>query len=158
MVYKVSNNVYVQENNTNTILLYMLIAILAIEIILMIYLVIKYKSKGIWAVLSNCGFIALYLLMIRYTNVSVSIASIVALFIILLLNVDLCRNLISDTEKYNKQFISFLIKMIPIYVISIIFSFINWALLNTFGMTLFWGITLMFIYNIIITKRLVKAD
>ena len=158
LVYKVSNNVYVQESKAENIILYTTITILVIITILIAYLIIKFKARGTWAVLSYLGFGAIYLLVIRYTNVNVSISSFIAILITLLLNFEISRELLSYKDKFKKTYISFIIKMIPIYAISIIFSFINWTVLNTFGMTLFWGITLMFIYNLIITKILIKAD
>ena len=158
LVYKVSNNVYVQENKAENIILYTIIAILGIILLLIAYLIIKFKIQGIWAVLSYLGFGAVYLLVIRYTNVNISISSIIAILITLLLNFELNRELLSSADKFKKTYISFIIKMIPIYAISIIFSFINWTVLNTFGMILFWGITLMVIYNLIINKILIKAD
>ena len=158
LVYKVSNNIYVQENKADNIILYSIITILVITILLIAYLIIRFKTRGIWAVLGHLGFGAIYLLIIRYTNVNISISSIVAILIAALLNFEINRELLLNTDKYKKTYISFVMKMIPIYAISIIFSFINWTVLNTFGMILFWGITLMVLYNLIITKILIKAD
>ena len=158
LVYKVSNNVYIQEGKAEKIVLYTIITIIVIITILIAYLIIKFKTRGIWAVLNYLGFGAIYLLVIRYTNVKISISSIIAILITLLLNFEINRELLSNKDKFKKTYISFIIKMIPIYAISIIFSFINWTVLNTFGMILFWGITLMVIYNLIITKTLIKAD
>ena len=156
--YKISNNMYVQSNTANDIIKYTVIGITLVAVIMMIYLTVKYKSKGLWAALSYAGFAAIYLLLIRYTNVSISIASMVGILIVLILNFILNKELLDKEEnKRNKVYKSFIIKIIPVFIISIIFSFMNWTLLNTFGMIMFWGITLIIIYNILITKKLIKV-
>lgn len=158
LTYKVSNNMYIQQsNNQSNVLLYTIIVLAIISLILVIYLIVKYKAQGLWATLGHVGFFALYLLLIRYTNVEVSIASLFAIFISLLLNFEINRELLKDEENANKKYMSFIMKVIPIYIISIIFSFTKLTVLNTFGMAMFWGITLSVIYNLTITRILIKT-
>ena len=45
---------------------------------------------------------------------------------------------------------------IPALAISIIFCFVNWAVLVTFGMTMFWGIILILVYNWLITRHIIN--
>ena len=158
LTYKVSNNMYIQQSNDQSnVLLYTIIVLAIISLILVIYLIVKYKAQGLCATLGHIGFLALYLLLIRYTNVEVSIASLFAIFISLLLNFEINRELLKDEENANKKYMSFIMKVIPIYIISIIFSFTKLTVLNTFGMAMFWGITLSVIYNLTITRILIKT-
>lgn len=158
LTYKVSNNMYIQQSNDQSnVLLYTIIVLAIISLILVIYLIVKYKAQGLWATLGHVGFLALYLLLIRYTNVEVSIVSLFAIFISLLLNFEINRELLKDEENANKKYMSFIMKVIPIYIISIIFSFTKLTVLNTFGMAMFWGITLSVIYNLTITRILIKT-
>jgi hypothetical protein len=50
----------------------------------------------------------------------------------------------------------FTLKAIPLFIIAIVFSFINLTSTSSFGMVMFWGLTLIEIYNLIITKNLLK--
>ena len=55
---------------------------------------------------------------------------------------------------YKQVFIKFLFVLIPIAVTTIIFSFISWIPIYSFGMTMFWGIVLIMLHNVILTKPL----
>ena len=48
------------------------------------------------------------------------------------------------------------IKLIPIMIISLVFCFSGWANLSSFGMIMFWGLVLIAVYNIVVTKTLLK--
>ena len=54
-----------------------------------------------------------------------------------------------------KEYKSFISKIFPILIISVVFSFMKWETLATFGMIAFWGITLGIIYNATITKKMI---
>ena len=55
-------------------------------------------------------------------------------------------------ETYKK----FFIRIIPICIIVITFCFAKWVPINSFGMTAFWGIVIIAIYNAIITNGLLR--
>ena len=48
------------------------------------------------------------------------------------------------------------LKMIPLFIIAIAFTFTKRTPANSFGMVMFWGLTLVILYNLTITKLLVK--
>ena len=50
------------------------------------------------------------------------------------------------------------LKVIPIAILSVVFCFIKWIPASSFGMVMFWGIALIIIYNLLITKNLLKKD
>ena len=58
----------------------------------------------------------------------------------------------STTETYK----TFFNRIAPICIVSIVFCFIKWIPVSSFGMTTFWGLVLIAIYNIIVTKNLLK--
>ena len=64
-----------------------------------------------------------------------------------------------DQELKNKEFTneykSFISKIIPAGIISVVFSFMSWEAIATFGMVAFWGIVLVLIYTFLITKNVV---
>ena len=161
--YEVDENKYVQTDLTTDIMQKVIIALALAVLIALILLIIKYKSKGLLASISFVGFIAVCTLTIRYTNVLVTLNSIVAMFIIMILNYIfniIVLNKISKENSINKtmkeSYKEFFVKMIPVIIISIAFSFISWIPVSSFGMTMIWGLAIIAIYNIIVTKSFFK--
>ena len=60
------------------------------------------------------------------------------------------KNAIKETYK------EFFIKMMPIFITVIVFCFIKWIPISSFGTVMLWGIILIAIYNFIITSTLLK--
>lgn len=167
--YDVEKNQYVLSNISKQDLIYVAIAMAVVTIIGIIVLIVKYKTNGLLAGISYIGLSALYLIVIRYTNVTISIDSIFAIGIILILNYIFIYMLLSNIRKMNDSKIEnvvgksvsetykkFFMRIIPICVVVITFCFANWIPMNSFGMTAFWGIVIIAIYNAIITNGLLR--
>ena len=167
--YDVEKNQYVLSNISKQDLIYVAIAMAVVAIIGIIVLIAKYKIDGLLAGISYIGLSALYLIAIRYTNVTISIDSIFAIGIILILNYIFTNMLLSNIRKMNdskvenavgksisETYKKFFMRIIPICVVVITFCFANWIPMNSFGMTAFWGIVIIAIYNAIITNGLLR--
>ena len=63
-------------------------------------------------------------------------------------------NVVSEavTTSYKELFL----RIIPIMIITVVFCFSGWTSLSSFGMIMFWGLVLIAVYNIIVTKTLLK--
>lgn len=159
LTYNVEENQYVETDISAELIKNVMIVIAVIIGVLLVYMIIKHKVRGLLAVISYIGFIAIYLLLLRYTNVTISLEGIVAGVIIAILNYLFSMKLLTiepdEKKKYNKEYLQLLINLIPIFAISIIFCFMKLTILTSFGMVMFWGIVLMAIYNILITKHIV---
>ena len=157
--YTVDENQYVKTDIKADVVRNVLLVIAGVFVILLVYLIIKFKFKGVFAAISSIGFVGLYLLLLRYTNVVISlegiVAGVIAVFINYLIVKKLLENRVEDKKKYYQNYLDIIFKLIPIFVISIIFFFVKVTVLESFGMVMFWGITLMLIYNITVTKHLV---
>lgn len=161
--YEVQKNRLEYSNITRTEIKYFALAILAIIIIALVILTIKYKTKGLLASISFIGFIALYSLLLRYTNVLISIEGIGAIIIILAINFKMNRDILNKiqrmdmtSEAVKSTYKDMFLKLIPIIIISIVFCFSGWINLSSFGMIMFWGLALIAIYNVVVTKTLLK--
>ncbi len=167
--YDVEKNQYVLSNISKQDLIYVAIAMAVVAIIGIIVLIVKYKTNGLLSGISYIGLSALYLIAIRYTNVTISIDSIFAIGIILILNYIFTNMLLSNIRKMNdskvenvvgksvsETYKKFFMRIIPICVVVITFCFTNWIPMNSFGMTAFWGIAIIAIYNAIITNGLLR--
>ena len=167
--YDLEKNQYILPEITTQDLIKAEIVIAVIAVIGIIVLIIKHKMNGLLAGIAYIGLAAIYMLIIRYTNVTISIESITGIVTILALNYIFTQMLLEKIERLDKEQVenvvqkatletykSFFIKIIPICVMAIVFCFIKWVPISSFGMIAFWGITLITIYNAIITRYLLK--
>ena len=128
----------------------------AILLIGCVYLIIKFKIKGFVDMFLQIGYIALLLLVIRYTNVITTIQGIIGIvvfaFINYVFNYILLKN-INENEIFNWKTIGkFALVTTPVYIVAIILSFNKITVINSLGMSMFWGSFFLYLYNINITK------
>ena len=93
----------------------------------------------------------------------ISIEGIGAILIILIVNLIINKKILQKTEKIsmideaiNSTYKEMFLKLIPLMIIALVFSIVGWANLSSFGMIMFWGLILTVVYNLIITKTLLK--
>ena len=156
--YELSENQYILTeitDNTIQIAIYVAIGIIAIALII---LVIRHKAIGALGVISYIGYLSIFTLIIRYTNVLISIESLLAMAIALFLNYLLVNKLLARNESKTETYKEFFVKMIPVIIMTVTFCFINWIPISSFGMVMFWGIVLIAIYNSVITNSLLKIN
>lgn len=163
ITYKTEINRYVNtdiSNDTIKNIIYVIIVIIVVAIILLIF---KYKLRGLFAGLAYSGFLGLYLLIIRYANVQIAISSIVAASLVLIFNYILTLKLLKieknepETRRkmYKEELKNTLIRLLPILITAIVFTFTKWTSINIFGMFMFWGIILIVIYNFLLTRDMI---
>lgn len=146
-------NITEQQKN---IAMYVTIAVIALMIV---YFIIRLKTKGILASILQLGYVTLLLLTLRYTNVKITVEGIFGIVISAVLNYiyiykafkNIELNFVKDiTKKYA-------LKLIPVYIVAIVFSFNSIANIYSLGMTLVWGVIIMYLYNLTLTKTLVNT-
>ncbi len=167
--YTVEGNQYILSDITQdeiNIILYVMLGLVAIALIV---LIVRYRTEGLVNAFAYVGLASLFVLLLRYTNVVISIESIFGIAVVLILNYIFVNKLLSKLrkeEKVDKTVINmalketykeFFIKIIPICIAVITFCFIQWEALSSFGMVMFWGILLIALYNITITNLLVRV-
>ena len=168
ITYTVSTNEYVLSDVTQdelNLIVYLIAGLVAISLII---LIVRYKTQGIVNAFSYVGLASLFVLLLRYTNVVISIESIFGIAIVLILNYIFVNKLLSKLKKednkdkgtinivFKETYKEFFINIIPICIAVITFCFIGWEPISSFGMVMFWGIALIAIYNISITNLLVR--
>lgn len=167
--YEIEKNQYILSDINEEQIGYIAIAIAVLVVIGIIVLIIKYKAKGLLAGISYIGLTALYLLLIRYANVEISVESIFGIAITLILNFIFTFMLLDKIEKKIKEnkenvvnkstletYKKFFNRIIPICAITIAFCFIKWIPISSFGMISFWGLLMIAVYNVVITRYLLK--
>ena len=136
--------------------------------VMLVYLLFKYKLKGLFAEISIAGFGALLLFVLRISKVEISIASIVAIAAVLIAQFIYLVRLLSlnnsSSKKFNENMIEFTKMIIPAFIFSIVLAILP-ALKNMIpygnifditgiGMVVFWGIILFEVFNNILTRAI----
>ena len=169
--YDLEKNQYILPKLTTQDLIKVEIAIAIIAVVGIIILIVKHKLNGLLAGIAYVGLSAVYMLVVRYTNVTISIESIAGIIIVLILNYIFTTMFLNKIEELNKEkaenvmkkatgatYKKFYLRIIPICIMAITFSFVKWVSISSFGMITFWGIVIIAIYNAIITRYLLKAN
>ncbi len=167
--YNVKKNQYILSNITEENLKCVAVAGCIVALIGIVILTIVFKTNGLVAGISEIGLAAIYLIVLRYTNVMISIESIVGIALILVLNYIFTFMILNNIKKMKKEnaeklvnkattnaYIKFFNRSLPICIMAIAFSFAKWIPLSSFGMVTVWGLVTIAIYNAIITKSILK--
>lgn len=133
-----------------------IIDILAVSIVL----IVKYKYKGVLAALASIGYIAVTFLAIRYTYVTITLNSILAILGIIIVNYIFIINFLNKQNKDSAKH-AFLeamkeinITIIPLWIVAIIFTFMTNVTIGSVGMVMFWGLFVHVIYSFFVTRTL----
>jgi len=156
VIYEYSNATEQTKISNETIYIF-LIAIGAVFFIMYVYMIIKFKAKGFIAMYFQIGFIATLLLVIRFTNVLLTLEGMAGVVIGIVLEYIFTYIVLSNIKEekvsmYKNANLQFFLTTLPIYVIAVVFTFASRAIVSSFGMTLFWGIILIYVYNFIFSK------
>lgn len=158
LTYKIDVNKSVYSSLTDNVLKIAIIVSIVIFALLLIYMIIKYKKEALLAVVTNIGFVAILLLIIRYTNVDITLTGLITIPISVIIQYVFLMNILKvKTEKIDndskikrvKETIrSGIEKLIPVAVIAVVFALTKWETVYSAGMLLFWEIAVLILYNL----------
>lgn len=161
--YEAKTNRLVYSDISKEQLIYFALIIAILLVVVFIVFTVKYKTKGLLSSISCVGFIAILSLLLRYTNVNISIEGIGAIILTILIDLKLNQIMLNKIKTMNvvneatvSSYKEIFSKLIPIMIITLVFCFSGWANLSSFGMIMFWGLILVAVYNVIFTKTLLK--
>ena len=167
--YNIEKNQYILSDIEKEDLVKIEIAVAIVILVGIIALIVKYRVRGILAGIAYVGLTAIYMLLVRYTNVIISLESIFGIITVLLLDYLFTHILLENINKTEKEDIEniinkstvktykqFFMKIVPICIMVIAFCFIKWVPISSFGMIAFWGILLIAAYNAVVTRTLLK--
>lgn len=148
-----AKSVNIVSSNINVKII-IIIAII-ISAIAFVYAIIKFKAKAVLPMLSLIGLVASILLVVRYTNVKLTLFTILGVAVITIANYALIFKTLKGGKSFKENSIEMLNILIPCIIIAIVFCCAPYIQLATLGMTIFWSIIVMYVYNIIITRTLI---
>ena len=106
------------------------------------------------------------LLVVRYTNLIITIEGICGIILVALLNYIIIVNLLENLKKqnnsindykkaFNKSMLSMVLVLIPTIILGIVLSFSTWLPAYSFGTIIFWGVVMIALYNAFITRIMI---
>lgn len=167
LTYEISENRYVMSDLTYEMIYIPVAVIGAVLVIGLIFLMIKYKKNGFLSAIALIGYLAVLLLVLRYTNVMLTMEGMIAIIITVVLDyiftiylLNLIKHQDSKTvaeasHVFKEALIKTLFIFIPVAVTAVVLCFAGWLPIYSFGMVAFWGLLLIVLYNLIITRTLV---
>ena len=159
VTYEISSQLFIKALNTKTYINIAFIVIYALLIIITVVFTIKFKKAGLVAAILNAGFIGLILIILKNLEVTILINSLISLILIVLLNtIFLWIYLLRKNEEngFLKAFKKYYTAIIPLIVISFIFTFSSNEMINGMGNILFWALLVQVIYNFVFTRFSIK--
>ena len=156
--YTVDYSEVTKGNLEGNAVYYIIGTILVIFVVAAIYLIARYKLDGLVGILSMGAFISILLLLVRWTNTEISLNSVVAIAILIILDLYLMTKLFnkikadSNYEAVRKSTVKTYLENIEIIIVAIIiaivFTFMREEASFSFGMTLFYGIISIGVANL----------
>ena len=161
LVYNIEENMYVMSDITVDMFYIPAIILLAIILVGILFLIIKYRKDGFLSSIALIGYIATLLLVLRYTNVVLTMEGIVAIVISIVLDYIFTVYLLSLIKKdetsslFKEALIKTIFIIIPVLITAVVLCFAGWLPIFSFGMAAFWGLLVIVLYNLIITRTLI---
>lgn len=156
LVYKVTDEVGMQSLVTKNTTNIATICYAVIVLIISLYLIIKFKFEGLKHAIFNVGYLATVLILFRYTNVVITFNSVIALIALIVINYIFSIKFLNkfNEEKNRKIALKGALKelylaIIPVVIIAIIFTFMSAVVINSVGMTIFWGLIVQALFSLL---------
>ena len=164
VIYNITAQEYIIGNEANYTY-YIVIGMIAICAIISIYFIIKYKFKGILAVLSFAANISLYLLIIRLTKIEISLNGFAGMLGLIILNTILLRNILECITNKDKTFgeniknayLKTMSAFVIVLIIFAVFAFSKMTVINSMGLLMFWGWIVIVLGNLVLTLPMLSA-
>lgn len=154
--YSLTDSIKIQSSITNEMKIVAVVICAIFIIIVSVYMTVKYKLEGLKQAIFSIGYIALLALMFRYTNVAITINSLIALVIVISINYIFSIKFLGKVKKENIRKVALkealkevYTTIIPIVIIAVIFTFMPAIVINSVGMSLFWGLVLQLLFSLI---------
>lgn len=158
LTYKIDANKSVYSSLTDNVLKIAIIVSVVIFALLLVYMIIKYKKEALLAVVTNIGFVAILLLIIRYTNVDITLTGLITIPISIIIQYVFLMNILkvktekidndSKVQRVKETIRNGIEKLIPVAVIAVVFALTKWETVYSAGMLLFWEIAVLILYNL----------
>ena len=132
------------------------IACAIIGVIMVIFAVYKFKLRGLFSAVSLIGFVATSLLVLRYTNVKITLFTILGLAVVTVANYMAILKTLNNKKTFKESFMDVMNAIIPCIIVAIVFCCSPYLQLASFGMSIFWGLIVMCVYDASIVRMIIE--
>lgn len=159
-VYTLASDNFVQSQITDDMITLAKVAFAGAIAIVSLAMMFKYKFNGFLGAVASVGYVAMTLLAIRYTNVVITPNSLIALLGVVAVNYvflfSFLNRIKTDAKKhaFTECMKKLNVTIIPLWVVAVIFTFMNNITISSVGMIMFWGLFVQIIYSFIITRTI----
>ena len=165
LTYKLQSSEYIESVYANKTYIYITLGVLAtILFVAIIYMIIRYKTFGLWVGIIDVASIAVIGILLRITKIEINIETIVSgvivLFLIIYSNLAIIRNLRKEDKfderkiKINNSLKRVMNVIIVALIPAIVLTYNSLLKVSNIGMTLFWGIIIVTLMNLIFTRSI----
>ncbi len=155
LVYKITDEVGMQSIVTKNIINIAIIVYIVCVVVITGYMVIKYKLEGLKQAIFNIGYLATMLILFRYINITITFNSLIALVGLVIINYIFSVKFLNKLKKENNRKIvlketlkELYLAIIPVAIVAVIFTFMSAIVINSVGMTLFWGLIVQLLFGL----------
>lgn len=149
--------------------LYIIIGVLAvITLILVVYMIIRFKVDGLFTGASFISALAILSLLLRYTRVTISLGALVAIAVLIFIEAYFILNILNRIKKNGSidsvksvTLITYLEKIdviIALLIIAVVFTFMQEVKIFSVGMTLFYGIISLIVANLVFMRIMLTSN
>lgn len=158
VIYNIIAEEYINSSLVNY-LNYIIIVISVICVAILLYLIIRYKSKGLIVDIAFVANMAIFLIVIRLTDIQISLNGFAGILGLIVLNTILIDNILKYIKEKDKTFsenirnayLKTIDAFIIMLIIFVVFAFSNMTVITSMGLLLFWGWTVILLGNLILT-------
>lgn len=151
--YTLSSDNHIDSSITSDIVRIAKIVFIVLIVVLSVYLIIRFKIEGFKSAILCIGYIAILSIIVRYTNVIITINSLIACLAVIAINyafnIKFLKGLKDNNRKhvFVKNMKELYLMIVPVCIIAVIFVFVPGVVISSIGMILFWGLLVQAIYD-----------
>lgn len=146
VIYSLTAEEFV-KNDIGNILDYVVISLIAICLMVSVILLVKYKFNGLLGVLGFVTNISIFLIIIRLTNIQISLNCFAGMLGLVILNVILINNILKCinnkekvfSENIKEAYLKTINVLAVMLIILVVLALSSMTVINTTGLLLFWG-------------------
>lgn len=161
LTYALQSDHYIQSQITRDIIVIIEIIFAVAMLIISIIFIIKFKGNGVLAAILNVGYIAILVIVSRYSDIVITLNSSVAFLGAVILNIVFMYKYLKDVkagknvkEAFIDTFKKIYLSIIPICIIAVIFTCLGNAVVGSIGTVLFWGILVHIVYSFLVVRNM----
>lgn len=144
--------------STNTSVKSLIVVIIIVAVVLFLLMFAKHGTNSILPFISLIGLVALDLLTLRYTNVKMTLFTLLGLSVSVVSAYMVIFKALEGNKKYGESFSEVSKLFVPCIIAAIIFIFCPYIQLATLGLGFIWGYLVMAVYSAIITRTFINKE